>query len=144
MTTTIYTQFNVTEAQVSAAHRICDLAAHIIFYIVESATTPGVEYKVVYNRSLKALQCLPFTGEPCKASVNGQGCWHKRAACAAAAEFKAERDVEEAIAMAELQAEIDAECCTSGAYTAVTDETSSSLDGVKFEVAPSGRLVPMR
>lgn len=107
-TTTIATQFNVTEAQVSAAHRIVDLAAHQIFYVVESATSDS-EYKVIYNRSLKALQCLPFSGPACKASENGTPCWHKRAAMAAAAEYKAERDAMEEVAMSELQAEIDAE-----------------------------------
>jgi hypothetical protein len=135
MTTTFTTTYRVSVEQIAAAHRIVDITNHQIFFVVESATSDS-EYKVIYNRSLKALQCLPFHGPACKASENGRPCWHKRAAMAAAAEYKAERDAMEEVAMAELQAEIDTE---SREYTVLVDPTSSSLDGVKFE-----RGCPMR
>lgn len=138
MTTEITTRYNVTDEQIAAAHRFVDYSKHQVIFQVESASEVGVEYTVYYHQVLRHLVCN------CKAGQVGTPCWHKRAACAAAAEFKVERNAMEEVAMAELQAEINAECCAYGAYTVVTDETSSSLDGVTFEVAPSGRMVPMR
>jgi hypothetical protein len=134
---TIATQFKVTESQMSMAHRVVDMAARRVFFVVESQTTPGVEYQVTYNRQLHALLCLPFNGGPvCGASQNGIGCWHKRAACAVAAEYKAEEERN----MAELQAEIDAE---AREYTVQVSETSCSLDGQKWEMR-NGKNIPMR
>jgi hypothetical protein len=52
------------------------------FYIVESLSTPGQEYRVEWNDVFHCLQCLPHNGEACKASAYGHQCWHKRAALA--------------------------------------------------------------
>src|SRR5450759_3415491 len=132
-TTDIYTIYRVTAAMVALAHRFINESSNRVFFKVESASEVGTEYTVYYNRELKHLVC------DCKAGQVGTPCWHKRAASASAAEYRAERNAIRDRDMAELQTAID-----GGQYTVVTDETSSSLDGVKFEVAPSGRLVPMR
>jgi hypothetical protein len=139
---TIATRYSVTEAQMSMAHRIVDMAARQVFFQVESQTTAGVEYIVRYDRTHKALTCTCPAGNPPIDTATGllawapRNCWHKRAACAVAAEYKAEQE--------RLMAEFSDEIKASAPYTVQTDETSSSLDGVKFETAPSGRLVPMR
>jgi hypothetical protein len=134
MTTTTY-HYEVTEAQLDACHRIVNLNTHQVFYQVESATEAGVEYTVIYNPVLKHLTCT------CKAGQNGIPCWHKRAALKAAEIYRQERKAEQERDMIELAAEIEAE---AREYTVQVDPTSSSLDGVKWEVAPSGRAVPMR
>ena len=128
---TIATRYHVTETQMSMAHRILDLNAGQVFFQVESQSEAGTEYTVRYNRTLKVLQCT------CKAAQEGIGCWHKRAALAVTAEYKQEQER----LMHELSAEIKAD---TAPYTVEVDPTSSSLDGVKWEVAPSGRAVPMR
>ncbi len=138
MTTNFTTTYHVTEAQIAAAHRFINEQTHQVIFKVESQTTVGVEYTVFYNRVRKSLDCT------CKAAGNGIGCWHRRAALAAAAEYRQEIRERNERDMIEFSKEITAECCTSGAYTVQVDPTSSSLDGVTFEVAPSGRLVPMR
>ncbi len=72
--------YHVSEEQVAKVSLQKDCA------IVKSATVEGVEYKVVYNKEHKVLQCLPYNGgQVCGASASGKGCWHKRAALAAIA-----------------------------------------------------------
>jgi hypothetical protein len=74
-----------------------DLATKVIatgrkaFYIVESLSTPGQEYRVEWNDEHHCLQCLPHNGEACPASKNGVPCWHKRCAMANKEHFKAEQ-----------------------------------------------------
>ena len=131
----ILKKHNVTDEQVSMAHRIVNLNTHQVFYQVESQSEVGVEYTVYYHQVLKHLVC------DCKAGQNGIPCWHKRAALAHSDEIRRERREQQERDMRELQAEIDAE---SKAYTVQVDPTSSSLDGVKFEQGPSGKMVPMR
>ena len=142
MTQTTTTNRNqVTEAQLSACHRIEDLNKHQVFYQVESASEAGVEYVVYFDKVLKHLVCN------CKAGQQGIPCWHKRAAVAHAEEIRRERIALQERDMAELAQEIINEARAHGdtaPYTVQVDETSSSLDGVKWEVAPSGHLVPMR
>ena len=86
---TTTTPFAVTQEQIDACERVIDETNHQVFYIVASTSNPGTHYKVIYNRQFGCLQCLPFDGEPCPASVKGLTCWHKRAALAAEAEYKA-------------------------------------------------------
>jgi hypothetical protein len=52
------------------------------FYILESASQPGVEYQVIWNDEHQALQCKPHNGPACPASEQGVPCYHKRVACA--------------------------------------------------------------
>ncbi|SRR6266567_7453538 len=141
MRTTIDTS-NVTVEQLAATSRIEDITHRRIFYICESASEAGVEYKVIFNPVLQVLECLPHTGTPCKASENGRTCWHKRAALRSAElrrlAQREEMNRELNAGMAEMAAEDKA------AYTVQVDQTSSSLDGLKWETAPSGRAVPMR
>ena len=61
------------------------------FYIVESLSVPGQEYRVEWNDEHHCLQCLPHTGEACPASKNGLQCWHKRAALAAEEHYRQEQ-----------------------------------------------------
>ena len=124
--------YQVTENQLDACSRIVDLNQQQVFYLVQSATTPGVEYKVIFDRKHRVITC------DCKAGQEGSGCWHKRAALKAAENFKT--DVQARIAQQEhILREIESderEMCL---------ETSSSLDGLYYEVCPaSGRMVPMR
>ena len=137
----ILKKHNVSDEQVSAAHRIVNLNNGRVFYQVESASEPGTEYTVYYDQVLKHLVC------DCKAGQNGTPCWHRRAALAHSDEVRRERREQQERDMAELAQEIINEArahADTAPYTVQTDETSSSLDGVKWEVAPSGRLVPMR
>jgi hypothetical protein len=140
------TRFEVKQEQLDRCHRIVDLNAKQVFYLVQSATTFGVEYKVRYDREHRALTCDCPAGNPPIVEETGllqyapMFCWHKRAAIAAAAIFKAELKAkieEQEAALREIEENPDA-------WTVQVDETSSSLDGVSFEVAPSGRSVPMR
>jgi hypothetical protein len=72
--------YHVSEEQISKVTLQQDCA------IVKSATVKGVEYKVVYNKEHKVLQCLPYnSSHVCGASASGKGCWHKRATLAAIA-----------------------------------------------------------
>jgi hypothetical protein len=142
MTTNITTRYEVTEAQLQATHRIEDLNKHQVFYHVESATEPHELYTVYYDRVHKVLTCT------CKAGQNGflhcapgKYCWHVRASLRAAEEYRREQIERQEADMIELAQEIEQE---AREYTIVIDPTSSSLDRVKWEVAPSGRLVPMR
>jgi hypothetical protein len=134
--TTTASKFNVTETQMSMAHRIVDLNVGQVFFQVESSKQDGTEYIVRYDRTHRVLTCTcPCGQEGFRHATNK--CWHVRASLAAAQEYKQEQER----LMHELSAEIKAD---TAPYTVQTDETSSSLDGVKFETAPSGRLVPMR
>jgi hypothetical protein len=133
----------ITVAQLDACSRLIDLNRRTVFYLVESASEPGTEYRVQYNPVLKALECLPHTGKACQASEHGCTCWHKRAALKSAElrriAQRAEMNRELAAGMAEMAAEDKA------AYTVQVDPTSSSLDGIRWEICPaSGRAVPMR
>ncbi len=139
MRTTIDTSA-VTSEMLDRTHRIEHLNAHKVFYICESMSEPGTEYKIIYNPLLKCLECLPHTGKRCEASARGITCWHKRSALKASELRRAALKAEQEALMHEFSAEMKA----AAAYTVATDPTSSSLDGVKFELAPSGRLCPMR
>ena len=133
---TIAKQFNVTETQMSMAHRVLDLNAGQVFFQVESSKQDGTEYIVRYDREHRVLTCTcPCGQEGFRYAPNK--CWHVRASLAVTKEYQQEQER----LMDELSAEIKAD---TAPYTVQTDETSSSLDGVKWEVAPSGRAVPMR
>lgn len=79
----IAAQHNITAYQLSLATKVIIDNGRQAFYIVESASDPGTEYKVIWNRERKCLQCLPHNGKRCPASAHGLPCWHKRAAAAA-------------------------------------------------------------
>lgn len=83
----ICSKYNISEAQFSKA-TYCESNGKG-FYIVESASVPGQEYRVEWNDEHQCLQCKPHNGPACKASANGVPCWHKRAALAAEERFKA-------------------------------------------------------
>ena len=84
--------YHVTAEQLSKVQAVQDGATGQWFYLAESSSKPGVEYKVVYNAEVKALQCLPFNDGPvCEASAAGIGCWHKRASLAAHAIYRLEQ-----------------------------------------------------
>jgi len=147
-TVELLAKYKVTESQLAACHRIEDHQLRQVWYAVESASKTGVEYKVIFDRKFGKLRCMPFTGEPCEASLEGTICWHMRAAACHAAEIRLQRIAEQERQMVELAKEIAQEararCPYCGGHTEVIDPTSSSLDGVKWETAPSGRQVPMK
>jgi len=72
--------YHLTRSQMSKCAAVQNGATGEYFYLVQSESQPGVEYKVIYNRESKVMQCLPFNGPVCKASEAGYNCWHKRAA----------------------------------------------------------------
>ncbi len=90
---------NITEEQFSNATKVI-ANGRKAFYIVESLSAPGQEYRVEWNDEYHCLQCLPHNGEACKASANGLQCWHKRAALAVEeheqAKVRARRKLEQA------------------------------------------------
>jgi hypothetical protein len=67
----------ISEEYINKAHRI-ENADGSVFYLVESATDPDVEYKVerIKREGRKYYTCQ------CKAGQAGRDCWHKRAAVA--------------------------------------------------------------
>jgi len=70
------------------ATRQVDTEAHTAYYLIASATTPGVSYEVRFNRQYHCLQCLPqLDGPPCQASAQGLTYWHKRSALCREAEY---------------------------------------------------------
>lgn len=76
------------------------------FFLVQSATKPGVVYKVYYNPAMKRLQCVSFDGGPvCKASEDGYNCWHKRASMARAILVRLERTQQQEREVAQALAE---------------------------------------
>jgi hypothetical protein len=78
----ICAKYRIDEAQFSkATHCTSNGTNH--YYIVESASEPGLEYHVRYSKKYNALSCT------CKASDNGNGCWHRRASLASEEHFKA-------------------------------------------------------
>jgi hypothetical protein len=77
----ICSKYNITPEQFDKATKVI-ANGRKAFYIVESLSTPGQEYRVEWNDEHQALQCKPHNGLACKASVNGLQCWHKRAALA--------------------------------------------------------------
>ncbi len=83
----ICAKYHITEEQFSKATYCTSNGKG--FYLVESASTPGQEYRIEWNDEYQCLQCKPHNGEACKASVNGLGCWHKRAALANQEHYKA-------------------------------------------------------
>lgn len=92
--------YRLTRAQIEAAsfHKAGDGS---YFFLVQSASQPGVVYKVIYNPALKALQCVSFDGGPvCKASEEGFNCWHKRASMARSILIRLERRMEREKAVA--------------------------------------------
>jgi hypothetical protein len=137
-------KYRVTESQISACTRYTDEVNHRVFYLVESASHPGTFYKVSFNPQFGVIQCKPHNGEPCRASLEGLVCWHIRASHAHSVEIREEHRLEAESAMQELSEEMAAEARAHGAYTIEVDPISSSLDGCKWETAPSGRSVPMR
>lgn len=98
MTTTATKTTIVTAEQLSACERIEDLNQGHAFYIVRSATDGLKEYKVeaILRNGHYHVTCT------CPAGLCGRPCWHKRAAAAAAEEFKATLK-----AKAQAQAKID-------------------------------------
>lgn len=74
-------KYNITPEQFSLATKIV-ANGRKAFYIVESASVPGQEYRVEWNNEHYCLQCRPHKGKVCKASEYGLQCWHKRAALA--------------------------------------------------------------
>ena len=90
----------VTAKQIAHCERIEDLTQGHAFYIVRSATDELKEYKVeaILKDGHYRITCT------CPAGLHGRACWHKRAAAAAAEEFKAALK-----AKAQAQAKIDAQ-----------------------------------
>jgi hypothetical protein len=135
-------RYEVTLEMIAKCSRVVDLNVRPaqVFYLVESAHTAD-EYKVIFDRKHRVLTC------DCKAGRQGVCCWHRRAAVAAAAAFKAEvaaRIQETEKTLREVESD-DREITLEATYTVAVDETSSSLDGIYFERCPaSGNMVPMR
>jgi hypothetical protein len=77
----ICSKYNISEEQFDKATKVI-ANGRKAFYIIESLSTPGQEYRVEWNVEHHCLQCLPHNGEACKASAYGLQCWHKRAALA--------------------------------------------------------------
>ncbi len=78
---TLCEKYHLTIEQLSAGtHVVLNGTQHCV--IVESASVPGQEYKIIWNSEYKVLQCTAHNGEACKASANGKQCYHKRVALA--------------------------------------------------------------
>lgn len=67
------TYHQVTPEQLDACTRVIDDKTGEVFYLVQSATDPDLQYKVIWNKQYKRPQCC------CKAAHNGRVCWHIRA-----------------------------------------------------------------
>lgn len=98
MTVTTTANKIVTAEQIARCERIEDLTQGHAFYIVRSATDELKEYKVeaILKNGHYHITCT------CPAGLHGRPCWHKRAAAAAAEEFKADLKTQ-----AQAQAKID-------------------------------------
>ncbi len=68
----------VTDSQLDAATRYIECKTNTVFYLVQSATNPDVQYKVVWNRQYRRFAC----DARCPANQHGVVCWHIRAAVA--------------------------------------------------------------
>jgi hypothetical protein len=70
------------DEMISKARKVLDLAGN--YYLVESATTAGQEYKVsaIRKNGRYHLVCN------CAAGKEGRNCWHRRAATAAETELR--------------------------------------------------------
>src|SRR6266568_1309988 len=66
----------VTDSQLDAATRYIECKTNTVFYLVQSASSPDVQYQVRWNRQYSRFACQ------CKASHNGMNCWHVRSAVA--------------------------------------------------------------
>src|SRR5947209_7557682 len=97
----ITTKYQVTEEQISKAHRIEDYQKHQVIFKVENsrgdvdAEGNVIEYTVSWDRVHGCLTCTCPAGNP--PIVNGfplyapRNCWHMRAAVAAAEEYQREQ-----------------------------------------------------
>ena len=99
-------KYQVTQEHIDACERVIDETHNQIFYIVASTSNPGTHYKVFFNRQFGVIQCSPFDGEACPASVKGLPCWHKRAALAADAEYKALKRAERQAEQRQIEATV--------------------------------------
>jgi hypothetical protein len=97
MTVTTKTSNKIVSAEdLNRCNRVEDCSTGTIFYMIESRTTPGVEHKVeaIFKNGAWHVVCSCPAGNP---PVNAYGvplyapkdCWHKQAAAAHAAEYKA-------------------------------------------------------
>lgn len=130
-------EYNVTDAQLDACQR-WERGNGTIFYTVQSASVELCYYRVEFNTERRCLQCVPHSGEHCKASLHGLTCWHKRAAVAAERIYKytiAQRRRREAEALertAAYQSEqvarqvAEAEAIVNGAHEAQKREASAT------------------
>jgi hypothetical protein len=86
-----FRHYSITQTQIDACTRKIDPETKQVFYEVKSATTPGVVYKVWFDRRFGriACNCPAFTYPTC---------WHRRAAVKAEELFKVDlrRQYEEA------------------------------------------------
>lgn len=72
----IQEQYHVTDQQLDAATRFINLETRSVLYIVQSASSPDVQYRVTWNKHFGRFAC------ECKASSHGLCCWHVRSALA--------------------------------------------------------------
>ncbi len=72
----IQEQYKVTDSQLDAATRYINCATREVLYVVQSASSPDVQYQVRWNSTYSRFACQ------CKASHNGMNCWHVRSAVA--------------------------------------------------------------
>lgn len=148
-------RFNVTPEEIDKANRIIDMSTGEVFYQVESRSG-GETHEVRYNRKFKRLTCT------CEAGRVGIPCWAKRAAMAAALEYKQGQR----IAAAKEQAEQERELAAQRGRAAKAEERASqkrayesdkdwqqqeraanraplARQELKFETV-NGRSIPMR
>jgi hypothetical protein len=85
VTTTTASKKIVSAEDLNRCNRVEDCATGTIFYQISSRTTPGVEYKVeaIFKNGAWHVVCN------CAAGNEARACWHKAAAAAHAAEYKA-------------------------------------------------------
>jgi len=107
--------YHLTVEQIASAQRFVNAVNNQVFYLVRSQSVPDTDYKVIYNKEYRVLQCLPHNGQPCPASAAGRGCWHKRAVMAAEVQYKRDRKAERAI---EASAQYQQEQAQQALYTA--------------------------
>lgn len=105
-------KFNVTAEEIDRASRVIDCADGSIFYQVTSRSG-GDDHIVRYNKEFQVLTCT------CKAGQNGVKCWARRAAQAAAFEYRQN----ERVAMAK-----EEEAARAASHKRIQAEAQAAVD----------------
>jgi len=89
MVTTVTKSYGVTPEQIDACDRYVHENTGEVFYLVKSATTDGVYYRVTWNKQYRCLACT------CQAAQTSLGCWHRRAVREANQQYRKAKQAEQ-------------------------------------------------